>query len=443
MSTTTPITEKLPNHRDSPSESRVGFSANASRHTLRQEFLTSAPLFTIDALMIAGIAAMANLFGLQFATVAMVGVALFVCWICGMYDVVLSSATEELRSLSLAMAVAIGTSYLTDVNWTAVFTLWILASVATFVARRFARKLLSNYQWWRCPTHVVCSRPTRQAIRHWLDARSLPFRIVPEHEPAPHVIADDTISLTRADGFSSLTRLYPRTAIVQVHGSSYGTTLLRHSHRLSFRSWRLIKRSMDLAIVSVSAPIWLPVMAVLAAAVKLSSEGPVFYSQERAGFGGSTFHAWKFRSMVANADRVLGDVLASDVALRNEWQIHKKLKRDPRVTRIGAWLRETSLDELPQLFNILRGEMSLVGPRPIPAYEAESYKDVAGEAGWQDYCTIRPGLTGLWQVSGRNNTSYEDRIGYDQAYIHNWSIWSDGHILMRTIKTALCREGAY
>ncbi|WP_160168084.1 exopolysaccharide biosynthesis polyprenyl glycosylphosphotransferase [Rhodopirellula sallentina] len=204
-----------------------------------------------------------------------------------------------------------------------------------------------------------------------------------------------------------------------------------------------IKRVMDLFLVGLAAPIWLFVMGVIAVAMKCIDPGPIFYRQSRVGRNGELFDAMKFRSMVVNADQKLEDYLSNHPEMRAEWQATHKLQNDPRITKIGAFLRKSSLDELPQLFNVLRGEMSLVGPRPIVDsgnYDREyiqEHPDV-----YELYRMVRPGITGLWQVSGRNQTSYKERVFYDRFYLHNWSLSQDIFILWRTIKTALFREGA-
>ena len=148
--------------------------------------------------------------------------------------------------------------------------------------------------------------------------------------------------------------------------------------------------------------------------------------------------AWKFRSMAADASQALEHCLTANPALREEWQRNHKLRNDPRVTRIGRFLRRTSLDELPQLWNILRGQMSFVGPRPIVREEISRY----GES-YALYKKVTPGLTGLWQVSGRNNTSYQQRVSLDLYYIRNWSPWLDLYILARTVTAVLFARGAY
>src|SRR4051794_1074946 len=199
----------------------------------------------------------------------------------------------------------------------------------------------------------------------------------------------------------------------------------------------ILKRSLDLFVASAVAVLASPVIAVLYLLVKLSSPGPVFYGQLRIGRNGQYFKAWKFRSMVTNADVVLEQHLARDPELRKEWELTHKLSNDPRVLPVGKLLRKTSLDELPQLWNVIRGDMSLVGPRPIVDAEVPRYGDC-----FDYYKMVRPGVTGMWQISGRSNTSYAERVRYDEYFVKNWSIWLDLYILFRTVKTVLLREGA-
>lgn len=171
---------------------------------------------------------------------------------------------------------------------------------------------------------------------------------------------------------------------------------------------------------------------------KLTSPGQVFYGHTRIGKGNNPFKAWKIRTMCVNGDEVLAKYLADHPEMRTEWEADRKLKKNPRVTWIGNILRKTSLDELPQLWNILQGEMSLVGPRPIITDEISKYQDA-----FQHYLRATPGVNGLWQISCRNLTTYEERVSYDTCYVQNWSPWFDLYILIRTIKVVLWREGAY
>jgi Undecaprenyl-phosphate galactose phosphotransferase WbaP len=201
---------------------------------------------------------------------------------------------------------------------------------------------------------------------------------------------------------------------------------------------RMLKRVLDVLLVILAGILAVPLIMLLAILIKLSSAGPVFYGQRRCGLAGEPFTAWKFRSMVANANQVLEQHLASDPGLREEWRRSHKLRSDPRITRLGLILRRTSLDELPQLWNVLCGQMSLVGPRPIVTEEIPRYGDGIGL-----YKKVRPGLTGLWQVSGRNNVSYEQRVNFDLYYVRNWSLWLDVYVLARTVKVVLLGDGAF
>jgi Undecaprenyl-phosphate galactose phosphotransferase WbaP len=202
--------------------------------------------------------------------------------------------------------------------------------------------------------------------------------------------------------------------------------------------YRVIKRAIDVLLVLVSAPIVLPLVAVVAAAIRLSSPGPIFFSHRRIRRHGSFFTIWKFRTMCSNSAEVLENYLKAHPEARAEWRRSHKLKRDPRVTRIGDFLRRTSLDELPQLWNVLNGSMSLVGPRPIVAAEVEKYGD-----SFPNYCMVKPGLTGLWQVSGRSKLTYPQRVQLDSHYARNWSLLADIKIILRTLSSVMDGDGAY
>ncbi|MFN7308088.1 MAG: sugar transferase, partial [Acetobacteraceae bacterium] len=167
--------------------------------------------------------------------------------------------------------------------------------------------------------------------------------------------------------------------------------------------------------------------------------GPAFFAHQRVGRGGKLFGCLKFRSMVIDSQARLEALLASDPAARAEWEATRKLKNDPRITRIGRFLRSTSLDELPQLINVLRGEMSLVGPRPVQVAEIDRYYGASAA----HYMAVRPGITGLWQVSGRSETSYESRVALDVSYVSRPSMLTDLSILLRTPVAVLSRRGAH
>ena len=196
---------------------------------------------------------------------------------------------------------------------------------------------------------------------------------------------------------------------------------------------RLIDEVLSLTLGIVSTPILL----ILALAIRWESPGPALYRHKRIGYGGRQFSLWKLRTMYIDGDRILEQYLREYSDERESWTLNQKLRDDPRVTRFGRFLRKTSLDELPQLWNVLRGEMSLVGPRPIVNNEVPKYAEF-----FEHYCRVLPGITGLWQVSGRSNTSYQRRVELDSYYVRNWSPWFDIYLLARTISTVLKGDGA-
>ncbi len=204
------------------------------------------------------------------------------------------------------------------------------------------------------------------------------------------------------------------------------------------RRYQVVKRSFDVLASVALLPVIVPMLLVIGAAVGMSSGFPVFYSQARLGRRGTQFPIYKFRTMSKDADRVLAACLERSHEARLEWQQTHKLKNDPRVTRLGRFLRKTSLDELPQIFNVLRGEMSLVGPRPISHAERIKYADR-----FAYYSNAVPGVTGLWQVSGRSNLSYAERVRLDEQYVRHWTFGRDLKILWRTPRSIVRRDGAY
>lgn len=211
-----------------------------------------------------------------------------------------------------------------------------------------------------------------------------------------------------------------------------------HSGKSAEQGWTA---SADLVVNQIAAFCLLvllsPVLLLIGSMVWRSSGAPILFGHYRVSRSGQLFRCLKFRSMYADADEMLRELLAHDEQARAEWQRDQKLTNDPRVTPIGRLLRRTSLDELPQLLNVLRGEMRLVGPRPVTVDELARYGDVR----WH-YMQVRPGMTGLWQVSGRNNTTYDERVAFDRRYIEQRSFWLDLRILARTLKVVVMREGA-
>jgi Undecaprenyl-phosphate galactose phosphotransferase WbaP len=198
-----------------------------------------------------------------------------------------------------------------------------------------------------------------------------------------------------------------------------------------------IKRWTDLTLIALSSIFFIPFLSLFALLIKIDSPGSIFYKQDRIGYGGKTFKMWKFRSMCMGADEKLDEYLQNNPDMKAEYEVTHKLKNDPRLTRIGKFMRKFSIDELPQLINVVKGEMSLVGPRPFLSHEIEFYKNC-----YTLYTYVYPGITGLWQISGRSNVSYNTRTDLDEYYLRNWSIWLDIHILIRTFWVVLRRDGA-
>ncbi len=197
------------------------------------------------------------------------------------------------------------------------------------------------------------------------------------------------------------------------------------------------KRILDLALALLMLPLLLPVMALIALAVR-SDGGPAFFVQDRVGRGGRVFRCLKFRTMIPDAEAELARLCAADPARAAEWARDQKLRDDPRITRAGRFLRQTSLDELPQILNVLKGEMSLVGPRPFLVDQAALYAAAGGRA----YLRLRPGITGPWQIEGRGRTSFVERIRYDDLYFARLSLGYDLALMWRTLGVVLARAGS-
>lgn len=355
---------------------------------------------------------------------------------------------------------------------------WALTLVAVPVGRLAARHAFGKRDWWGEAAIVLGGGPAAQAVSRILRERpSIGLRPVgllddlapdrPDPAAAPYlgplsrapqlaagglryaIIAMPGLPSARlADAVETYASRFPNVLIIPdlfgisslgVETRDFGGVLgVAVRHRLLDRVPRLAKRAFDVALSAALLAILAPFLAIIAISIWTMSPGPVLYSHRRLGLGGREFAAWKFRSMVQDGERVLDRYLRDHPEMRAEWDRDRKLRRDPRITGIGRFLRKTSLDELPQLWNVLRGEMSLVGPRPIVKAEVERYGPK-----YSLYCKVRPGITGLWQVSGRNKTTYARRVELDEFYVRNWSIWLDIYILTRTAGVVLTGDGAY
>ncbi len=214
--------------------------------------------------------------------------------------------------------------------------------------------------------------------------------------------------------------------------------LLQVRNNLARRSNQIMKRLFDLTATICGGILISPILLIIAIWIYHDSPGPVIFKHRRVGKDGKEFNCYKFRSMCTNSQEVLEHLLATDPAAKEEWDREFKLKNDPRITKSGHFLRKTSLDELPQLLNVLKGEMSLVGPRPIIQKEVERYDKYIKE-----YYSVLPGITGMWQTSGRSDIDYPERVQMDSWYVHNWSVWLDLVLLWRTIAVVITHKGAY
>lgn len=218
----------------------------------------------------------------------------------------------------------------------------------------------------------------------------------------------------------------------------YDVMLMQPRPRINSPFGKIVKRGADIIGSALLLVMLSPVFIMVALLIKKEG-GSVFFLNKRLGRGGREFNCLKFRTMIPDAEKVLHELLESDPEAKALWETHRKMKNDPRVTKIGRFLRKSSLDELPQLINTIKGEMSLVGPRPILPDETEFFNKMQ----LANYYSVRPGITGLWQVSGRNDTSFKQRVHLDEWYVTNWSIWHDIVILLKTVSVIVKRSGAY
>jgi Undecaprenyl-phosphate galactose phosphotransferase WbaP len=417
-----------------------------------------------------------------FALWPALGVFFAVFAYSNLYPGIIHNAVAELRRLAFALTIGFltvaGMIFLTrseDGYPGAVLLLWWLAAlIVTPILRSVVRKFVCRRPWWGVPVAVFYTgdesaeiirelenhpeiglRPvvilsSLDALRHRLPVLDLRFAAAVRAcgvERAMIALPDAGSGKLLQDLetfesiFPRLMMLHSATALysLTVDARQLGGCLAFEVRRdLLLPLPRLAKRVIDLLIVCLTLPVVGLTVLLLGMLVRLESPGPIFYGHRRVGRSYSTFLTWKIRTMQVNGDEVLKNAFAQDGALRREWLRDRKLRRDPRITRVGRFLRRTSLDELPQLWNVLRGEMSLVGPRPIVEDEVAAYG-----LNLSLYCRVTPGLTGLWQISGRSEVGLSDRVRLDSYYVRNWSPWLDIHILARTAKVVFTGQGAY
>lgn len=254
-----------------------------------------------------------------------------------------------------------------------------------------------------------------------------------------HEIIGEEIRKTDEVIFIPLINEYDLTQSTIYQLSNTRTNLTVYKNRLKSKYREIVHVASNYVLAIALLPILLPIIGIIAFLIKRESPGPVFFAHLRVGKHGKLIPTLKFRSMYQDAQERLEKLLETDPAIRTEWERNFKLKDDPRVTKIGAIMRKTSLDELPQIFNVLKGEMNFVGPRPVIQQEIDQYYKDDSEY----YFMVKPGITGLWQVSGRSDTDYDFRVATDKWYVSNWSLWLDIVILFKTVRAVLKRDGAY
>jgi Undecaprenyl-phosphate galactose phosphotransferase WbaP len=390
---------------------------------------------------------------------------------------------DEIRGISLAntsafllMSVILALHQLALVPQLICLSASISASLLVLAMRALVRRIGSQFEWWGYPVVLFGGgMAVLSVLRRLMSQPHLGLRPVAvvadqivdrEMEGIPvfkseyvgqiassgvrhAIVAAPELSQSEfenviersGDAFPHLI-LIPNTDFIWKVGSYTrdltGVLGLQVRNNLLDNGSRIAKRTIDLACASMLILVLLPLFAVVSLVIVVESGLPVFYFDKRLGYRGRSFQMWKFRTMMQNSSEALEHYLASRRDLETEWAENRKLRDDPRITRVGRVLRKTSLDELPQLWNVIKGEMSLVGPRPIIDAEVAKYRE-----SYALYLKTTPGLTGLWQVSGRNRTTYAERVAYDTYYVRNWSVWMDIYLLAKTVGAVLTGDGAY
>ena len=361
------------------------------------------------------------------------------------------------------------------------FLFWLFAFFFVVLFRYVIKKVLSVCNILNKPVLIMGAGKTAALIlKHFQQDTGLDYEFVgylEDHVPEPEIAAQfpylgkfaDAENVIAATGVQSVIITAPgldNTAVQQLiyrlqplvkeisyipdMGSmplaSFDAESLIDGHIVLFKvrnnlaSWynKALKFVFDFVLTFVGTICISPILLVIALWIYKDSPGPIIFKHMRVGKGGKLFPCYKFRSMCVDADKKLEQLLKTNPAAKAEWEKDFKLKDDPRITKSGAFLRKTSLDELPQIFNVLKGEMSLVGPRPIITEEVPRYGKYI-----EDYYMVRPGITGMWQTSGRSDIDYDERVQMDTWYVRNWNIWFDVVLLWRTFKVVVSKKGAY
>lgn len=472
----------------SASRNKVGVGAQDGSYILRT-LLTSAPLVATDLLAFACAVVLASkgipwLAGITvdvnpLTLTPFLGFGLFLIFLwSGLYPAVMMNPMAEFRSLVVATTI-IFVSYVTmsfgvhqGYQVGILFVAWLLSLVLLPAGRSMCRSLCSHFSWWGHVGLIVGRGADAYKVFSFIDSsRRLGLR--------PVSIIDDPCSLQFKREFANEYQghwlVFAGDPDLVLGGDRRGRDFSKSDFPLQFRNTIVIapqhvddragdlvkplervdlpsvqeinpllsplhcrtKRLFDILVSSLICVAVFPLLVFIAGMLKVTSPGPILYRQTRIGLGGRHFNIYKFRTMEVDADAKLDDYLSANPHQKQEWELNQKIEHDPRITKIGGFLRKTSLDELPQLWNVLMGEMSFVGPRPIVDDEVQRYGD-----GFDLYTRVPPGITGLWQVYGRNKTTYARRVQLDEFYVQNWSLMFDLYILFRTFRTVMFREGA-
>jgi Undecaprenyl-phosphate galactose phosphotransferase WbaP len=355
-----------------------------------------------------------------------------------------------------------------------IFT-WVLSSLFMMLGRFALRNRFSQFPWWGIPMIIIGSKgQVTPVIEKLLQSRRLGFRPVYYFDPnvesdqpilgvlpiennqalqdlvtqskIQHVVFTEPMSDFNTFDFQWMRDVFPKILFIldtAPFGSLWvrtidvhGTLAVETNYHLLNKQETIIKRIVDMILTVILLLFTWPIFLLLALLVRLDSKGPILYTQKRLGQNGELFDSYKFRTMFENAEEKLQDLLAADPQALQEYQTYHKLANDPRVTKVGKFLRRYSLDELPQFINVLKGDMNLIGPRSYMPIELPLMGDYA-----RVILKVNPGITGWWQVMGRNATSFKERLQLDEYYISNWSIWLDIYIMIKTVWVLVRGEG--
>lgn len=407
-------------------------------------------------------------------------VILVVFYAANLYPGIMIAPEEEVKRFSICsffcfMGIALSVAVETVDRWPISAALAIgvpFATVLLPVGRELFRRIFARRSWWGVPA-VIYSKGTNadvivQRLIRRPDFGYKPAIIITDAKTHPDSFLGVPVFSPSAELFAVIKKLGIKVAIIcdyekdsdeimsyyrytiMVPKRQFANTMSLHmrdfggimgfssTHNLTKRGNLAVKRGLDLLLILIALPLVLPLVLIISIIIKCTSPGPVFYGHMRVGKNGRPLKAWKFRSMVIDADKQLAHILATDPVRAAEWEKDRKFTDDPRVTKVGKFLRKTSLDEIPQLWNIFLGEMSFVGPRPVTKPELKKYGKYASFV-----LSVKPGLSGMWQISGRSDTGYEERITLDTYYIQNWSIWLDIWIMIKTVWVVFKGKGAY